>query len=104
MLAKSPEKANARDPDSAWTPLHFASRQGKLEAVHVLVEKKAVVEARGPDSRTPLHLAAGWGTYEASRVTFEVHKVIVCYDTKKVRIVYHTTCVLKTNLHAVTSH
>lgn len=68
LLALPKADVDARDPDSGWTALHFASRQGKLGAVEVLVEHKAFVGARGPDGRTPLHLAAGWGTYEARSV------------------------------------
>lgn len=68
MLALPKADVDARDLDSGWTALHFASRQGKLEAVEVLVEQKAFVGARGPNGRTPLHLAAGWGTYEARSV------------------------------------
>ncbi|CAM9421771.1 unnamed protein product [Laminaria digitata] len=64
MLSLPGVDADAPDPDSGWTALHFASRQGKLEAVEVLIEWNAFIGARGPDGRTPLHLAAGWGTYE----------------------------------------
>lgn len=66
MLSLPGADVDARDPDSGWTALHFASRQGKIGAVEVLIERKAFVGARGPEGRTPLHLAAGWGTYEAS--------------------------------------
>eukprot|EP00752_Nemacystus_decipiens_P004020 g3682.t2 len=64
MLSLPRANVDARDPDSGWTALHFASRQGKLPTVRVLIEKQAFVGARAPDGRTPLHLAAGWGTYE----------------------------------------
>lgn len=66
MLSLPGADVDARDPDSGWTALHFASRQGKLGAVKILIERKAFIGARGPEGRTPLHLAAGWGTYEAS--------------------------------------
>lgn len=65
MLSLPGADVDAPDPDSGWTALHFASRQGKLEAVEVLIERKAFIGASGPDGRTPLHLAAGWGTYKA---------------------------------------
>ena len=74
MLSLPGADVDAPDPDSGWTALHFASRQGKLEAVEVLIERKAFIGARGPDGRTPLHLAAGWGTYEA-RICASVHLV-----------------------------
>lgn len=55
---------DARDPDSGWTSLHFASREGRLEAAEVLIKNKASIDARGPDGRTPLHLAAEFGTHQ----------------------------------------
>lgn len=64
MLLLPRANVEARDPDSGWTPLHFASRQRELAAVEVLIKNQAFVGARAPDGRTPLHLAAGWGTYE----------------------------------------
>ncbi|CAM9242923.1 unnamed protein product [Scytosiphon promiscuus] len=64
MLSIPRTNVEARDPDSGWTALHFASRQGKLATVRVLIENQAFVGTVGPDRRTPLHLAAGWGTYE----------------------------------------
>lgn len=64
MLSLPRANVDARDPDSGWTALHFASRQGKLATVRVLIENQAFVGARAPGGRTPLHLAAGWGTYE----------------------------------------
>lgn len=64
MLSLPEANVDARDPDSGWTALHFASRQGKLSTVRVLIENQAFVGERAPDGRTPLHLAAGWGTYE----------------------------------------
>ena len=53
---------DARDPDSGWTALHFASRGGHKAFGERLLEEKAHVNALGPDDETPLHLAAGWGT------------------------------------------
>lgn len=67
MLSLPRTNVDARDPDSGWTALHFASRQGKLPTVRALIENQAFVGARAPDGRTPLHLAAGWGTYEVNK-------------------------------------
>lgn len=64
ILALPETKVDARDPDTGWTALHFAARQGKLEAVDLLLRGKASVVARAPEGRTPLHFAAGWGTYK----------------------------------------
>ncbi len=64
MLSLPRANVDERDADSGWTALHFAARQGKLDAVRVLLENEAFVGERAPDGRTPLHLAAGWGTFE----------------------------------------
>jgi tetratricopeptide (TPR) repeat protein len=53
-----------RDPDSGWTALHFAARNGQVEFARRLLEAKADVNALGPSDETPLHLASGWGTKE----------------------------------------
>lgn len=78
MLSLPGANVDARDPDSGWTALHFAARQGKLEAAKVLIENKAFVGVRGPDGRTPLHLAAGWGTHEACARDRTVFKRFDC--------------------------
>ena len=46
-----------RDPDSGWTALHFAARNGQVEFARRLLEAKADVNALGPSDETPLHLA-----------------------------------------------
>lgn len=66
MLSLPRANVEARDPDSGWTALHFASRQGKLATVKVLIDCQAFIGSVAPDGRTPLHLAAGWGTYEVN--------------------------------------
>mmetsp|Transcript_12242 Transcript_12242/g.33784 ORF Transcript_12242/g.33784 Transcript_12242/m.33784 type:complete len:271 (+) Transcript_12242:15-827(+) len=50
------------------TPLHYACREGRAEAVQALINAKANLEARDSDSRTPLHLAASNGTASVIRV------------------------------------
>jgi hypothetical protein len=57
---------DARDPDTGWTPLHFAARGGHAELAKTLIQYKANVNAAGPGGETPLHLAAGWGTLDAA--------------------------------------
>jgi Ankyrin repeats (3 copies) len=56
----TPALIDARDPDTGWSPLHFAARQGHAAAVEWLIASaNAFVGACGPEGYTPLHLAAG---------------------------------------------
>lgn len=66
MLSLPRANVEVRDPDSGWTALHFASRQGKLATARVLIDNQAFIGAVAPDGRTPLHFTAGWGTYEVN--------------------------------------
>jgi len=53
--------------DMQWTPLHFASSHGHLEAV----ERKANVNAQVRDHGTPMHLAARRGHIEIVRMLLQ---------------------------------
>jgi hypothetical protein len=53
-----------------WTPLHIASRQGHLETVKALVERRADVEAMTNVSITHLHTHA----HHTSTTTHHAHK------------------------------
>jgi ankyrin repeat protein len=50
------------------TPLHLASRQGKVEVAHMLIERGADVEAQNKDGETPLHLASQRGQVEVAPI------------------------------------
>lgn len=50
--------ANARDPDSGRTPLHFAVENNDCEMVEQLLERGADVNVREKTGNTPLHFAA----------------------------------------------
>ena len=58
LLAKDPKLANAKDPNDDKTPLHYAAAEGQLDAVKLLIEKGADVNAKAKNGFTPLHLAS----------------------------------------------
>ena len=54
-----------------WTPLHTAAGLGNAEAIKLLVERKADIEARNMLGQTPLHRAAIGGNAEAIKLLVE---------------------------------
>jgi len=59
------------DKEYGQTALHYAAREGRKEAVQVLVARGANVNARNKDLRTPLHWAAANGTASVIRILAE---------------------------------
>ncbi len=57
LLASPKADANVRDDDNA-TPLHFAARKGRNDAIHFLLAKNAVVNAEDNWGASPLFRAA----------------------------------------------
>ena len=55
---------NAKD-NKGWTPLHWASCNGKTEAIELLLKAGAAVDANNNDDWTPLHWASSNGKTEA---------------------------------------
>jgi ankyrin repeat protein len=60
IIGRDPDAANEPDAEK-WTPLHFAAIWGEPEAVEVLLESGADVDARNREGNTPLILAACHG-------------------------------------------
>jgi uncharacterized protein len=50
---------------TGWTPLHYAASGPNVEAVRVLLDRAAIIDARSPNGTTALMMAARYGT-EAS--------------------------------------
>ena len=53
-------KVDAID-EHKYTPLHFAARSGKSEAVKLLLEAGAKTDMRNVRNDTPIHYAATYG-------------------------------------------
>ena len=53
-------KVDAIDEDKC-TPLHYAAKSGRTEAVKLLLEAGAKTDMETDDNDTPIHLAAGNG-------------------------------------------
>lgn len=66
MLLEAGAEVDAR-ADGGWTPLHFAARVGKADAVRELVRGGAVVHARTNEGETALMLAVKGGHEDAAR-------------------------------------
>lgn len=46
---------NVKDTDRGMTPLHYAANKGNLEAIEILIDNGADVNAQNKRGRTPLH-------------------------------------------------
>ena len=51
-----------------WTPLHYAASGPNVEAVRVLLDRAAVIDARSPNGTTALMMAARYGTEASVRL------------------------------------
>lgn len=49
-----------------WTPLHYAASGSEPQAVALLLEQGAAIDARAPNGNTPLMMAAGFGSIDAA--------------------------------------
>jgi len=70
-LIQSGVPVNEVSTTYANSPLHYACREGRTEAVLVLISAKADVNARNKDGRSPLHWAASNGTASVVRALVE---------------------------------
>ncbi len=72
LLSGNRSLASALSPDG-WTPLHLAAHFGKLDAVRILLNKGAPVNARSTNAmqNTPLHAAAAGRAAEVAKLLID---------------------------------
>ena len=54
-----------------WTPLHYASTNGHLAVMELLLEEHAFIDAESPNGTTPLMMAAGYAPAEAVKLLLD---------------------------------
>lgn len=77
--------ADVDAPDkNGLTPLHVAAALGHKEACHLLVQRKAAVDAAIPESGSqPIHLAAGNGRIEVVQLLVKKGAKVDAHDSNK---------------------
>lgn len=65
-LLKNSAAANVQDTTNGNYPIHIAAQNGHLEALKMLLEKKAVVNAKNGKGNTAIHMAVGYDYYECA--------------------------------------
>ncbi len=81
LLASPKAVVDARDDDKA-TPLHFAARKGRFDAVQLLLLKNADVDARDDWGITPLFRAAHNGQTPCAELLLKHHAAVNAQDNK----------------------
>lgn len=64
----------ARDADvnkPGWTALHYAATGGHIDAMRLLLDNHAYVDAASPNGSTPLMMASMYGTIDAVKLLLE---------------------------------
>ena len=59
---------NADVNKPGWTPLHYASTNGHLPVINLLLDEHAYIDAASPNGTTPLMMAAHYGTPAAVKL------------------------------------
>ena len=70
-LARKLVERGADVNKTGWTPLHYASTNGHLQIMDLLLENHAYIDAESPNRTTPLMMAAQYGTPAAVKLLLE---------------------------------
>lgn len=70
-LVKALIARNADVNKPGWAPLHYASTNGHLDVMRLLLEHHAYIDAESPNGTTPLMMAAHYGSAAAVKVLLE---------------------------------
>ncbi len=54
-----------------WSPLHYAATHGHLDAMNLLLENHAYIDAESPNGTTPLMMAAHYGSPQAVKLLLQ---------------------------------
>ena len=71
LIVEHSQDVNSRGFTDNATPLHLASKCGKMEVARMLLNHGADVTAQNKDGETPLHLASQEGQEEVARMLIE---------------------------------
>ena len=70
-LVEKMVKKGADVNKTGWTPLHYAASAGQLQAISLLLENHAYIDAESPNGSTPLMMASMYGTAAAVQLLIE---------------------------------
>ncbi len=94
LLDEHPDKLQVRDTPYAWTLLHAAAQEGRLEIVDVLLRRGVDPNAREQgDNTTPMHWAAAAGRVDVVRRLADAGGEVVGHgDDHELEIIGWATC------------
>ena len=69
--------------ESGWTALHYASDEGNLKIVDILINTYADVNSKTKNKKTPLHLSTSHGYFDISKILVENGCIINSLDDEK---------------------
>ncbi|MGY8903950.1 MAG: ankyrin repeat domain-containing protein [Burkholderiales bacterium] len=70
-IAKRLIARNADVNKTGWAPLHYAASGGHVDAIALLLEHHAYIDAESPNGTTPLMMAARYGNIESVKLLLE---------------------------------
>ena len=56
---------------TGWTPLHYASSNGHVDVIKLLIENHAYIDAESPNGSTPLMMASMYGNAQSVKLLLD---------------------------------